>query len=146
MNIEIMSFSDYNIALTKLNEEVMTGKDYIILSDIKDSNENTILLYLNKENILAKYAEATVPENIDIKSGNRLRLKFIFDDLGKNKAYSIFKNYLKDIIANNKNEDNIFLAKSLIEDMDSKIKEMVDFDNYQTSMRGLRRSIGDTVE
>ena len=142
MNIEIMSFSDYNTALTKLNEEVMTGKDYIILSDTKDSNENTILLYLNKDNILAKYAEATVPENIDIKSGNRLRLKFVFDDLGKNKAYSIFKNYLKDIIAHNKNEDNVFLAKTVIEDLDSKIKEMIDFDNYH--MR-IRRALGDTV-
>lgn len=142
MKIEIMSFNDYNKALTKLNEEVMADKDYIILSDVTETNKNTILLYLNKDSILAKYAEAVIPQNIDIKSGNRVRMKFVFDELGKNKSYSIYKKYLKDIIENNTKAEDVILAKKIISDIDSKVKELVDFDIYHM---GIKRAIGDTV-
>lgn len=145
MKIEIMSFNDYNTEISKLNEEVMADKEYIILSDVKDHNNNTILLYLNKDSILSKYAEAVIPQNIDIKSGNRVRMKFIFDELGKNKSYSIYKKYLKDIIETNTKVDDVILAKKIISDIDSKVKEMVDFDIYSSGINRIKRAIGDTV-
>ena len=145
MKIEIMSFNDYNIALSKLNEEVMADKDYILLSNVEDPNKNIILLYLNKDSILSKYAEAVIPENIDIKSGNRVRIKFVFDELGKNKSYSIYKKYLKDIIETNKKVEDVVLAKKIISEIDSKVKEMVDFDIYSSGLSRIKRAIGDTV-
>lgn len=145
MKIEIMSFNDYNTEISKLNEEVMADKEYIILSDVKDPNNNTILLYLIKDSILSKYAEAVIPQNIDIKSGNRVRMKFVFDELGKNKSYSIYKKYLKDIIETNTKVDDVILAKKIISDIDSKVKEMVDFDIYSSGINRIKRAIGDTV-
>lgn len=145
MKIEIMSFNDYNTEISKLNEDVMADKEYIILSDVKDPNNNTILLYLNKDSILSKYAEAVIPQNIDIKSGNRVRMKFVFDELGKNKSYSIYKKYLKDIIETNTKVDDVILAKKIISDIDSKVKEMVDFDIYSSGINRIKRAIGDTV-